>query len=69
MFLDLLYFFTLVSGPRRSLSLELSDTTVSEPEIQENSGSVLKDLMHVCRNRECAAGVPRLIVRELHLGH
>ena len=29
----LLFFFTLVTGPRRSLSLELSDTRVYEPQI------------------------------------
>ena len=28
------YFFTLVTGPRRSLSLKLSDTQVYEPQIR-----------------------------------
>jgi len=28
------FFFTLVTGPRRSLSLELSDTRVHEPQIR-----------------------------------
>ena len=28
------FFFTLVTGPRRSLSLELSDTRVCEPQIR-----------------------------------
>ena len=30
----LLFFFTLVTGPRRSLSLKLSDTRVHEPQIR-----------------------------------
>ena len=30
----LLFFFTLVTGPRRSLSLKLSDTKVYEPQIR-----------------------------------
>jgi len=29
----LFFFFTLVTGPRRSLSLKLSDTRVCEPQI------------------------------------
>ena len=29
-----LFFFTLVTGPRRSLSLKLSDTRVYEPQIR-----------------------------------
>ena len=36
----LLYFFvTLVTGPRRSLSLELSDTRVYEPPIRARLGT------------------------------
>jgi len=33
LFLFLLFFFTLVKGPRRSLSLKLSDTRFYEPQI------------------------------------
>ena len=32
--LILFFFFTLVAGPRRSLSLKLSDTKVYEPQIR-----------------------------------
>jgi len=30
------FFFTLVTGPRRSLSLKLSDTKVYEPQMEES---------------------------------
>ena len=33
-------FFTLVTGPRRSLSLKLSDTRVCEPQIRARLGMV-----------------------------
>ena len=33
------FFFTLVTGPRRSLSLKLSDTKVYEPQIQARLGN------------------------------
>ena len=32
------FFFTLLTGPRRALSLELSDTRVYEPEIRTRLG-------------------------------
>ena len=32
------FFFTLVTGPRRSLSLKLSDTRVYEPQIRARLG-------------------------------
>ena len=35
----LLFFFTLVTGPRRSLSLKLSDTRVYEPQIRALLGT------------------------------
>ena len=35
----LLLFFTLVTGPRRSLSLKLSDTKVYEPQIRARLGA------------------------------
>ena len=35
----LLFFFTLVTGPRRSLSLELSDARVYEPQIRARLGT------------------------------
>jgi len=35
----LLHFFPLVTGPRRSLSLKLSDTRVYEPQIQARLGT------------------------------
>ena len=35
----LLFFFTLVTGPRRSLSLKLSDTRVHEPQIRARLGT------------------------------
>jgi len=35
----LLFFFTLVTGPRRSLSLKLSDTRVYEPQIRARLGT------------------------------
>ena len=33
------FFFTLVTGPRRSLSLKLSDTRVYEPQIRARLGT------------------------------
>jgi len=33
------FFFTLVTGPRRSLSLKLSDTRVYEPQIRARFGT------------------------------
>ena len=33
------FFFTLVTGPRRSLSLNLSDTRVYEPQIRARLGA------------------------------
>jgi len=35
----LLFFFTLVTGPRRSLRLKLSDTRVYEPQIRARLGT------------------------------
>jgi len=34
------FFFTLVTGPRRSLSLNLSDTRVNEPQIRARRRAV-----------------------------
>ena len=39
------FFFTLVTGPRRSLSLKLSDTRVYEPQIRAHLGTNA----HLCR--------------------
>ena len=36
---DFFFFFTLVTGPRRSLSLKLSDTRVYEPQIRARLGT------------------------------
>ena len=36
-----LFFFTLVTGPRRSLILKLSDTRVYEPQIRARLGTTL----------------------------
>ena len=33
-YVDVFFFFTLVTGPRRSLSLKMSDTRVYEPQIR-----------------------------------
>jgi len=33
------FFFTLVTGPRRSLSLKMSDTRVCEPQIRARLGT------------------------------
>ena len=38
------FFFTLVTGPRCSLSLKLSDTRVYEPQIRANSAGKAVDL-------------------------
>jgi len=40
-----LFFFTLVTGPRRSLSLKPSDTGVYEPEIRTRLGTTA----HFCK--------------------
>jgi len=34
------FFFTLVTGPRRSLSLKLNDTRVYEPQIRARLGTL-----------------------------
>ena len=39
------FFFTLVTGPRRSLSLKLSDARVYEPQIRARLGTTA----HFCR--------------------
>ena len=39
------FFFTLVTGPRRSLSLRLSDTRVYEPQIRAGLGTTA----HFCK--------------------
>jgi len=39
------FFFTLVTGPRRSLSLRLSDTRVYEPQIRARLGTTA----HFCK--------------------
>jgi len=39
------FFFTLVTGPRRSLSLKLSDTRVYEPQLRARLGTTA----HFCR--------------------
>ena len=36
------FLFTLVTGPRRSLSLKLSDTSVYEPQIRARLGTTWK---------------------------
>ena len=41
----LLSFFTLITGPRRSLSLKLSDTRVYEPQIRTRLGTAA----HLCK--------------------
>ena len=38
------FFFTFVTGPRRSLSLKLSDTRVYEPQIRARLGTTA----HLC---------------------
>ena len=42
---DFFFFFTLVTGPRMSLSLKLSDTSVYEPQIRARLGTTA----HFCR--------------------
>ena len=53
---DRFFFFTLVTGPRRSLSLKMSDTRVYEPQIRARLGTathfcevVVLKLRAVCR--------------------
>ena len=42
------FFFTLVTGPTRSLSLKLSDTRVYEPQIRARLGTVA-EVQHCAR--------------------
>ena len=42
------FFFTLVTGPRRSLSLKLSDTKVYEPQIRARLGNHNTTILGVC---------------------
>jgi len=44
----LILFFTLVTGPRRSLSLKLSDTNVYEPQIRARLGTTATPLLPPC---------------------
>jgi len=46
----LLFVFTLVTGPRRSLSLKLSDTRVYEPQIRARLGTTLS-AQHTTQSR------------------
>ena len=56
------FFFTLVAGPRRSLSLELSDTRVYEPQIpvQGSAASRSRNVTSVLAMSSCPAvdGLP-----------
>ena len=45
LFGDFFFFFTLVTGPRRSLSLKLNDTRVYEPQIRARLGTIA----HFCK--------------------
>ena len=49
------FFFTLVTGPSRSLNLKLSDTRVNEPQIRARLGTTA----HFCKVRS-----PRAIYSE-----
>ena len=42
-------FFTLVTGPRRSLSLKMSDTKVDEPQIRNALSTDDEDPVHAGR--------------------
>ena len=44
------FFFALVTGPRRSLSLKLSDTQVYEPQIRARLGNHNTTILGFCRN-------------------
>ena len=39
---DVVFFFALVTGPRRSLSLKLSDVRVYEPQIRPRLGTTVR---------------------------
>ena len=47
---QLFFFFTLVTGPRRSLRLKLSDTKVYEPQIRARFGNHNTTILGFCRN-------------------
>jgi len=51
------FFFTLVTGPRRSLSLKLSDTRVYEPQIRARLGTTA----HFCKPCSAAADCKQMI--------
>ena len=59
----LLFFFTLVTGPSRSLSLKLSDARVYEPQIRARLGTTAREVVVL----KLKAEVPRAHrVREVH---
>ena len=62
----LFFFFALVTGPKRSLSLKLSDTRVYEPQIRARLGTAA----HFCEVVERSPSFPRRALRMLihHLG-
>ena len=66
--LALVFFFTLVTGPRRSLSLKLSDTRVYEPQIRARLGTTALNPEHGVggHSGQCADGAgARRQVQEL----
>ena len=57
------FFFTLVTGPRRSLSLKLSDTRVYEPQIRAcGTCPFAGRRAPTCSARLCVAAVSRVRV-------
>ena len=44
------FFFTPVTGPRRSLSLKLSDAKIYEPQIRARLGNHNTTILGFCRN-------------------
>ena len=56
------FFFTLVTGPGRSLSLTLSDTRVYEPQIQESMSLKYEPAPEQLRFRDGAFALFRLFV-------
>ena len=57
--LSLSFFFTLVTGPRRSLSLKLSDARVYEPQIRARLGTTAHCCEVVVLKPETLRAVPR----------
>ena len=63
-----LFFFTLVTGPRRSLSLKLNDTRVYEPQMRTRLGTIAHDMQVETVEAAVVGPVSRAVSRKKEKG-